>query len=100
MREGMHDEVRAHAKGVRRGPQRIAGLPIPVPEIRQIVVVQSNDGDLPNGVDEAMRSERWSAALARGTVTRHDLAEANHTFSKDDWRNVVAEWTLQWVRSL
>src|SRR5688572_21266845 len=73
MCEGMHDEVRAHAKGVRRGPQRITGLPIPLPEIRQIVVVQRNDGDLPSGVDEAVVGGVPALDATRHAVEALDL---------------------------
>lgn len=40
----------------------------------------------------------WQALLARDTVQRKDFKEANHTFSKQQWRDQVAQWTVQWLR--
>ena len=43
------------------------------------------------------RSERWRRLLADARVTRRTLAEANHTFSRREWRDQVARWTADWV---
>jgi len=45
-------------------------------------------------------SGRWRALLKDERVTRHRLAEANHTFARRDWRDQVARWTEIWVKSL
>jgi exosortase A-associated hydrolase 1 len=44
------------------------------------------------------RSERWTRLLADTRVTRRELAQANHTFSRREWRDQVAHWTADWVR--
>jgi hypothetical protein len=44
------------------------------------------------------RSERWTRLLADTRVTRRELAQANHTFSRREWRDQVARWTADWVR--
>lgn len=44
------------------------------------------------------RSERWTRLLADARVTRRELAEANHTFSRREWRDQVARWTADWVK--
>jgi exosortase A-associated hydrolase 1 len=44
--------------------------------------------------------ESWQALLAKENVTRHDLKEADHTFSSALWRNQVEEWTVAWVQNL
>jgi exosortase A-associated hydrolase 1 len=44
------------------------------------------------------RSERWRRLLAEARVTRRELAEANHTFSRRQWRDQVARWTADWVK--
>jgi hypothetical protein len=41
----------------------------------------------------------WRAQLAAPRVTRHTLAGADHTFSRRAWRDQVAGWTCDWVRS-
>lgn len=44
-------------------------------------------------------SAPWRALLAAPRVTRHTLAGADHTFSRRAWRDQVAGWTCDWVRS-
>ena len=44
------------------------------------------------------RSQRWKALLADARVTQHELPEANHTFSRREWRDQVARWTAEWVK--
>ena len=44
------------------------------------------------------RSARWTRLLAEARVTRCDLPDANHTFSRREWRDQVARWTADWVK--
>ena len=49
---------------------------------------------------EAVRaSSRWRKLLADPRVLRRDLQQADHTFSRRVWRDQVAIWTADWVRS-
>lgn len=41
----------------------------------------------------------WHGLLEQSRVGRRELAEANHTFSRRLWRDQVAHWTLEWLRS-
>lgn len=41
---------------------------------------------------------RWTRLLARSDVSRFDLPDANHTFSRSEWRNAVADATDRWLR--
>ena len=43
-------------------------------------------------------SERWKALLADARVTQRELPEANHTFSRREWRDQVARWTTEWMK--
>ena len=45
-------------------------------------------------------SRRWRRLLAMSRVARHDMAEANHTFSRRTWRDEVARITQRWLSSL
>ena len=45
-------------------------------------------------------SPQWQSVMARPTTTTHYFAEANHTFSRQDWREQVENWTHDWVKSL
>lgn len=50
--------------------------------------------DLTNG------SRPWKKLMAEPRITRLDLAEANHTFSRRGWREQVGHWTVAWVKAL
>lgn len=41
----------------------------------------------------------WSSWLAGPEVERRDLAEADHTFSSRVWRDQVAQWTVDWIKT-
>ena len=43
-------------------------------------------------------SHRWRRLLEERRVTRYDLPEADHTFSRRDWHDQVAHWTEAWVK--
>ncbi|MGH8657586.1 MAG: hydrolase 1, exosortase A system-associated [Gammaproteobacteria bacterium] len=45
-------------------------------------------------------SPQWRKQLASPRLTRHELAEANHTFSRREWRDQVAKWTAEWVQQM
>lgn len=42
-------------------------------------------------------SRPWRNLLKRASTTRHDFPQANHTFSRSEWRDQVTEWTLSWL---
>lgn len=44
-------------------------------------------------------SPDWQNRIRLPAVTRHDLAAADHTFSRREWRDQVADWTGAWVQS-
>jgi uncharacterized protein len=45
------------------------------------------------------RSRAWRRVVNGPRVTRRDFGGANHTFSRAAWRDQVARWTLEWLRS-
>jgi len=47
--------------------------------------------------DVAAARPAWSGLLGAARVTRHDLPAADHTFSRGDWTEQVAETTLSWL---
>jgi len=50
--------------------------------------------------DAAARLSRaWRTILGDRRLTRHELAEADHTFSRGTWRDQVAEWTWEWIKT-
>lgn len=50
---------------------------------------------------ETVRTEpAWDSLLDRPLVTLKEIPEANHTFSRRDWRDQVAFWTLEWIERI
>jgi exosortase A-associated hydrolase 1 len=49
--------------------------------------------------DVTAASEQWQAQMRSARVTRRELPPADHTFSRREWRDQVAGWTCDWVRS-
>ena len=49
--------------------------------------------------DAVQASRPWQKLLAAPRVTQHELAQADHTFSRRAWRDQVADWTGEWMRS-
>ena len=43
-------------------------------------------------------SSRWRKSIASERISRRDLPDANHTFSRREWRELVSQWTEAWVR--
>lgn len=39
----------------------------------------------------------WRTLLAADRVTRRSLKPADHTFSRREWRDQVAAWTIEWI---
>ncbi len=74
-----------------RGLQRFDG--------RVLFILSGDDLTAGEFKDCISRSRGWRKAMARGNVERRDLAEANHTFSRSDWRDAVAGFTEQWLKS-
>lgn len=48
--------------------------------------------------DTTQASRHWRCLLAQSRVTVLDFPEANHTFSRREWRDQVATWTRDWLR--
>jgi len=102
----------AHALGYESSPGRAGTASAswaPLPERmadglqrfkgRILVVLSGNDLTAQEFKDVVARSSRWQRLLADPRVTRFDLADANHTFARRDWRDQVARWTETWVKS-
>ncbi len=48
-------------------------------------------------VDHAASDGEWAGLVTQSRVTRCDLAEADHTFSRAEWRDRVARLTADWL---
>ncbi len=50
-------------------------------------------------IDMSNASSDWQKLLNNSRIARHSLAGADHTFSRREWRDTVANWTGEWVTS-
>ncbi len=83
---------RSFVAGMLEGLERFRG--------KVLLILSGDDLTAAEFKDTAKHSRRWSRALARKSVARADLPEANHTFSKAVWRDEVAARTAEWLESL
>ena len=65
---------------------------------RVLIILSGNDLTAKEFIDCVARSSNWRRLIGADNVSRHDLAAADHTFSRRIWRDRVAEWTLEWLR--
>ena len=63
-----------------------------------LVILSGDDLTAAEFRDTAANSPAWQDLLDQPRVTMRELPDANHTFSRREWRDQVAEWTLEWVR--
>jgi exosortase A-associated hydrolase 1 len=64
-----------------------------------LLILSGNDITAQEFEDVVQASKRWRNLLADAHVERRKLPAANHTFSKREFRDQVAAWTADWVRS-
>ena len=66
---------------------------------RALFILSGNDLTAQEFKDTVRRSPRWRELLDSPRVAWRELAPADHTFSTREWRDQVAAWTAEWVRS-
>jgi exosortase A-associated hydrolase 1 len=65
-----------------------------------LLVLSGNDLTAREFEDAAKASTVWRRLLRDSRVRRHDLAAADHTFSRREWRDQVADWTIAWAKAI
>ena len=65
---------------------------------RTLVILSGRDLTAKEFADAAQGSTQWLEIFAEKRVTRREFAAADHTFSRREWRDQVADWTLAWLR--
>lgn len=63
-----------------------------------LLILSGDDLTAREFVDTANQSPAWNGLLRQPRVCIRELAEANHTFARRDWRERVAAWTQAWLR--
>jgi exosortase A-associated hydrolase 1 len=64
-----------------------------------LLILSGNDLTAKEFEEVVRGSNRWNRLLADARVESRRLSDANHTFSRAEWRDQVANWTADWVRS-
>jgi exosortase A-associated hydrolase 1 len=64
-----------------------------------LLITSGKDLTAQEFLDLVKGSPEWQKLLASPRVSRLDLPEANHTFARREWRDQVATWTNDWIRS-
>ena len=66
---------------------------------RVLLIISGKDLTAREFLNVVEGSREWRNLLASSLISRRDLPEANHTFSRKEWRNKVADWTKEWIFS-
>lgn len=66
---------------------------------RVLLVISGADLTGREFCDLADADRAWKGVLAPPRVTRRQIDGADHTFSRRAWRDQVARWTSEWLRS-
>ena len=66
---------------------------------RVLLVISGADLTGREFCDLADADRAWRGILAPPRVTRRQIDDADHTFSRRAWRDQVARWTAEWLRS-
>lgn len=85
----------------------IASLPLPVKTAvglrrfnGQVLILMSGNDYIAREFDEVIRSSQaWVGLLDNPRVLRKDLAGADHTFSRAEWKRQASDWVCEWVAS-
>jgi exosortase A-associated hydrolase 1 len=66
---------------------------------RVLLILSGHDLTADEFRDIISASRSWHKLLCNKLFERRELPAADHTFSRRAWRDRVAEWTLEWIRS-
>ena len=65
---------------------------------RMLLILSGNDYTAKEFLEFTSADAAWAGLLGQANVLRHDLAEADHTFSEAGARTRVAALTLAWLQ--
>jgi uncharacterized protein len=64
---------------------------------RVLLIICANDLTAREFEDTAAASPLWQTLLAAPRVQRRRLSDADHTFSRREWREQISNWTIGWI---
>lgn len=65
---------------------------------RVLFILSGADMTAKEFLDVAESSRSWQTLLKAPRITQRHLSEADHTFSRRQWRDQVTSWTADWLR--
>jgi exosortase A-associated hydrolase 1 len=68
-------------------------------EGRVLLILSTEDLTAAEFKDTIKSCRKWRKLLNHRNITRRDLKGANHTFSRNEWRDQVAQWCIDWLES-
>lgn len=63
-----------------------------------LLILSGRDLTAKEFLDYGTSNPHWTGLIDRGNVSRHDMNDADHTFSSDRWRREVEMIVLAWLR--
>jgi hypothetical protein len=66
---------------------------------RVLFILSGNDLTAKEFADMVGGNAEWRKRLASPAVDCRTLQNANHTFSRRDWRDQLGQWTKEWISS-
>lgn len=66
---------------------------------KTLLIMSGRDLTADEFLDTVGDSRDWQKILRSPSLTRRDLAPADHTFSRRDWRDQIAVWSRDWIKS-
>ncbi len=66
---------------------------------QSLLITSGKDLTAQEFLDLVKKSKSWQNQLSNFRVKQFNLPDANHTFSRYEWRNQVAVWTRDWINS-
>jgi exosortase A-associated hydrolase 1 len=65
---------------------------------KTLIILSGNDLTGKEFSDLMQHSKKWRKLISVSNVQRYELPTANHTFSRREWCDQVAEWTCRWIK--
>jgi exosortase A-associated hydrolase 1/exosortase A-associated hydrolase 2 len=94
------------ARSAARGAERdLDGLPLPEKTAEglrrfggRVLLLMSGRDYIAREFDEVTAlSPAWRGLLGQGRIVRRDLVDADHTFSRAEWKSTASDWVCDWV---
>jgi uncharacterized protein len=82
-------ETISFTERMRSGIERFSG--------RILLLLSGDDITAKEFADLVQNSPAWRRLMKAPRVTRRELPQANHTFARREWRDQLAQWTIEWM---